>query len=310
MRLQEMYFLCKTALGQWETPNIIEQKRGQQVVDYLFENLGAVNETLRVLEPIPMFHDKIVNFHSLNERLDYGKTRAAIDLQLRTEAIRRLSNIESQLETICEVAESMGYNDTLDGIDVKFPDGLSLDEFAKMTSKLSSVLAQCPTLQFKDASFQLKGVDRGSTWLSFAVIGGAAVALFSGIAALVDKAIMIRSHIATCKQQESQVRQLEDSEQLLHTIIEANKETTKLLVAQVAKEMAEEHGITDPEAIGRQQYALKELTDMMSKGLEIYAAINSAPEVKAVFPPLERQRISEAELKLLEKKSDTELPVS
>ena len=41
------------------------------------------------------------------------------------------------------------------------------------------------------------------------------------------------------------------------------------------------------------------LSDWMSKGLEIHAAIKASPEVKAVFPPLEKQLLSTDEIALL-----------
>ena len=41
------------------------------------------------------------------------------------------------------------------------------------------------------------------------------------------------------------------------------------------------------------------LSDWMSKGMEIYAAIGTPDEVKAVFPPVEFQKLASSTTKML-----------
>lgn len=308
MRLQHMYFLCKQALEQWEDPSW-ETKLlpGSNTVDYyLFSNLGTINNVLQIIEPIPIFHDQINGFHQLAPFLDYGKMTAALAPPMKADVTQRLAHIKNQMETICEVCESLGYEQTMQGVDVKFPDGLSLAEFAKMANRLDGVFAQSPILHKEDVQIRFTMADRGSCWLSFALIGAGAAAALRCIAELTDKAVMIRDHIATCKQQESAARQMEMGEEILRNMIDTHKQMTNLLLQKTAEEMAKEHDITEPEAIERQKHTLKELADMMSMGLEIYGAIAEHTEVKAAFPPVERQRLSDGMLKLLMDKQEND----
>lgn len=299
MRMQEMYYLCKSALDQWQNMRAEELKIGQTVHGYGINNVSEINMCLDILRPIDIFQEDILTYHSINRGLVSGSTTATLQSRELDEAKRILAHIKSQLVTICAVAESMGYEKSIDGLDVKFPDGLSFQEFIGMEEQLLKIFSQCPTIQSNDTSIKLNAVERGSLWLSFAVAGASFAAVMLALSKLVDNALIIRSHLATCKQQESKFRQMEASEELLTNMIHVHKETTRVLVNDLATTMADESSISDPESIERIRFSLNTLSDLMGRGVELYAAIGSSQEVTAAFPPVSAQRLGAEEIKLL-----------
>lgn len=136
-------------------------------------------------------------------------------------------------------------------------------------------------------------------WLTFLVVGGAAVVTLRLIAELVDKALVIRSHYLTTQEQEEKIRTLQLGNDALENAMDINKQITKGLLSKVSGELADEHGISEPEDVVRLQRSVQLMADWMNKGMEVYASIQAPEETKAVFPPIEKQSLPEGVIALL-----------
>ena len=152
---------------------------------------------------------------------------------------------------------------------------------------------------FISIPFIVSAVDVGSIWLSF-VIGGAAIAtVINMVAALVDKALIIRSHYLTTKEQVEKVRSLKLENDILERMEKDFETIGKRLIETHSEELCKQYDVKDPEDLERMKNSLNLLTDWMSKGMEVYASIKSPDEVKSVFPPLETQLLSIDKIALL-----------
>ena len=71
---------------------------------------------------------------------------------------------------------------------------------------------------------------------------------------------------------------------------------------KAGKELATEYNISDPEDIERLKNSIHLLSEWMGRGMEIYAAVESPSETKAVFPSIEKQSLSTSFLSLISDK--------
>ena len=78
-----------------------------------------------------------------------------------------------------------------------------------------------------------------------------------------------------------------------------NETVAQKLLDKVTNELAKDYEISEPEEMGRIKHSVDLLSQWMGKGMEIYAAIQAAPEVKAIFSPVDQQALPPETIKLL-----------
>ncbi len=174
-----------------------------------------------------------------------------------------------------------------------------MSELSKCTKDLDTVFSTCPLFVNQEGTIKFTAVDVGSVWFTFLVVGVAAATTLRLIAELVDKALVVRSHYLTTREQEEKIRSLQLGNDALKNAMDVNKQITKGLLNKVTVELAEEHNISDPEDLGRLKNSIQLMADWMNKGMEVYASIQATAETKAVFPPIEKQTLPEHVVGLL-----------
>lgn len=212
-----------------------------------------------------------------------------------------INHLKRQIITICDLYESMGLSieDDQTGFDVRLPDGISLEGISRCTHDLDLILNKCPIFSNIESTVSFERTDVGSFWLTFGVAGLATFSFLEALSHLIDKAIIIRSHHLTVKEQEIRVRELGLSAEAAESLTKAHAEINEKLLQKAVQELSQEHDVTSPEDQERVRVAIKTLSDWMDKGLQIYPSLSAPKEVKAVFPPLERQSLKESEIKML-----------
>ncbi len=310
MRLQEVYFICKTALVNWAEPQLKEVTFSSPTTmkGYDLENLPALLQLLDSIAPLEFIAqdlDKLQrNVLCIARR---SQKFCCLDSDVRNALVYRMNTIKGKLEVACDIFESVHcdcFDDTRVGFDVKLPPNLSLDVMEQCVHTLDQIFSTCPILRNQDGTIEFAGFDKGSDWLTFIIHGGAAAALLQALAALIDKAVIIRSHILTTRAQTEQLRTLKLKNDILESMVNGFKEIETALVEKETANLAQDYDINDPEDMERLRHSTQSLADLMSKGLEIYAAVGSPDDVKAVFPPLEQQRLSESDIKMLREAND------
>ena len=309
MRVHEMFYLVNTALETWVEPSFSERKVGSEVVSYSCQNAGKIVSLLNPLMPFPIIKEHINTIYSTHDTF-YKGAPGALTKDEKNKIAVSMQKIKSILLTIQSMCEALGVELDSCGFDIKLPPNMALSELSECTKDLNHVFTQCPLLHSDDEQIQFRGVDVGSMWLTFAIIGaGSATAFYilKNIAAMVDSILVIRSHAAVCKQQEELVRQAKLKNDMLQTIVDANKQAIKTLTRKAAEELAAENNLTSNDDIAHIEGSLNKLKEWIDKGLEVYAAVDAPKEVKAVFSPLEMQSLPDFEVKGLEAhKDDTE----
>lgn len=235
---------------------------------------------------------------------EWGEIKKAKNALLRT------------MDDTMDLCEKMGM-DTNDrtGIDIKLPKYHDFSEFVKYVNDIEFVLTKCPFLKTHDETLTFDNVDLGSTWLTFCIIAGSAVAggsvLLNNIVAFVDKCIVIRSHYLTLQKQKHELEQDQRAADEKATISKYLDEMYEKQVDMVITDLEE---ITkckvkneDGDEMGRINLCFEKMGELIDKGLQIRSSVDAPKEAQALFKPLEMKylQISNS-LKLLENKDENE----
>lgn len=306
MRLQEMYYLICNAIENWVEPQFTEHKSDyKQDIIYSCDNAQAIVRLLEPLRILPSVNEEIDVIFSCSKR--FALDPRPYILPKNVDPIRiHMRSIKDNLRAMVDMCETLGVEPHSDGFDVKLPTNITLEELADCTKDLSTIFAQCPLLQHEDGQISLQGVDVGSSWLTFIIRGTGLSVILQNLASLVDKVVHIRSHWLTCKQQEEECKKLGIANEVLEGMVTAHNAVLKKVQENIVEELSAQNNVTEPEDKARLNYSIDLMHKMMDKGLEIYAAIGSADEVKAAFPAVEKQTLPEGLPKLLESAEETD----
>lgn len=298
MRLQEIYYVCKNVIELWPEPAFEEKRATGGAVYYVLKNTGAIVDTLNKLDEATFLAERIERVRMTAIRFQQLEGIATFDGSAKNTFSKEYNELKIGVRTVVDMFWSMNYAQNSDGFDIKLPPNMSLADLSKCAKDLDTIFKQCPILTRLEGAITLTDVDVGSIWLTFA-IAGASVAILKGIAELVDKAMIVRSHYLTTKTQMEAIRGLK----IANDILEQQKNVSivfgNALLEKAASELSEKHSITDPEEMGHVKRSIELLSNWMGKGMEVYAAIQAPPDVKAVFSPIEKQALPEETMKLL-----------
>lgn len=286
MRLQEVYYICKNALDHFTKPEY-QETRNAAGAHYKMTNWPELHSFLDDLSKVPSlthYTDQI--YYALRYQVRSMK-EITLTTSEQSELDKALANLYVALDAIVRLYDGFDFKHINTGFDVKLPDGLSLAQIAEITKDLNEVFSICPLFRQEGDEIAFVSMDIGSTWLSFAAAG---TFLLNRIAAFVNKCLIIKSNWAYIKSQEAQAKMMGMGADYIENMIDMNKEFMKVASRKIAEELCSENGVADPEDMERTRYSVETFGKLMSQGLEIYSAITSSAEEKALFPPLEKQK--------------------
>ena len=271
---------------------------------------NAVGAVTKLLE-IPLFEREA---SELIERIpSFYRTSKIFDVS--NEEWNKISKAQmtllKKMENVIEIYQMTGQEmEEKCGVDIKLPQYSDFSEFAKYISDLELIFTKCPFIKNEEEKLEFENVDIGSTWLTFFVVGSVAVVggsiLLNNIAAFIDKCIVIRSHYLTIQKQKVDLDKEKRTEEEKKVIL---KYIEEMYMKNVDFEMQELENLThvtlkDPEERSRALLTINKMGELIDKGLQVCASLNSPSETKALFEPLEMKYIEISKgLKLLEEKN-------
>lgn len=301
MRLKNMYLLCKRWLldapdDPIKQSNINIPNHGSTVFRML-PDWDAYRKGLQELGRIPALSGQAEKIIAAGnpQRITDGSL-----LLLPSEAQslgKEIGILRERVDTLVSLCESMGYEELEEGqtgFDVMLPPDIPLEDCARCIKDIASIINQYPYLTKEDARVEFKMIDVGSTWLTFFIIGAGAVTLLNAIAHLIDTALIVRSHKISTDQQMETLKRSKIKTETLEAIVKAHDDSKDAILDAYASDLEEKCGeLQDGEQHGHVKLAIDKLSDWMRRGLEIYAAIETDDKTKVLFPPVERQRLSD-----------------
>ncbi len=308
MRLYNIYYMCKSSLPVIGSIERIEVRNvnNNAHTGYKIKNWGAAKVVLAELKKIKCLE---VNIEALCNTLNFVAIDQ-IEPEVTVDSGRKfalaLDDLYVTLQTIVDLYESLELEQNRCGIDVKIPKCSSLKEYMEYLKEIEFVFTQCPYLLMDGEEIKFNNVDVGSQWLSFLVVTAGTFGILNNLARLVDKAVAIKSHIITLKQQEKLLDSMrlknEATEEAIDVFKKMKRITMEEYVADVEAELGE---LKDGEERGKVEKTLEKLVILLDKGVGIYSSIETPNEVKQLFPINEDNLILPDNIvKLLEKKDE------
>lgn len=287
MKLYTIYKICENNLN-----NLMSLKSNPYYAEQKYNITGWIKTKLALeqIYQIDAFKDKALTIYNNVPPMHRESDEWSISFE-NEHFLRSLNELRYELTGVIKVYQSFGFKQEELGIDIKMPEG-NFSEFNANIKALHFVFTQCPILKVPDSDIKFNNVDVGSTWLTFFLIGSGSIILAKNIAALVDKAIILKSHLLSLKQQEELLR----TSKIKNDMLEASKQTFDLLretfTNQVLNDLESENiKYENPEERDKTKLALEKLSELLDKGMEIHATIDSSQELQLLFPPLETSNL-------------------
>lgn len=287
MRLYTIYRICESNIE-----NLMSFKKIYNFAEskYEIENWVKTKTALEQIYQIDAFKEKALKIYNGVPAMCREEDTWSIG-EKESAFIIEIEELQYEVNGVIKVYQSFGFAQEELGIDIKMPQG-DFNEFNANLKSLQFIFSQCPILKVEDSEIKFNNVDVGSTWLTFFLVGSGAVILAKNIAALVDKALILKSHLLILKQQEEVLR----TSKIKNDLLESSQQTFDLLREQYIEQVLNDLESGDikygnPEERDKTKVSLEKLSELLDKGMEIHASIDSSKEIQMLFPPLETNNL-------------------
>ena len=300
MKLRNVYILCRDNIDKITDVNF-EEEISKIARRY---NVSYWNECYNVLVKlysIECFKEVVNEIYSLVSPFTIKRDDFVIDYDNGNQLKIKLRELSEKMRTIVDFYGMVFKKQVEVGFDVKLAECDDLNDFANQVNELKFIIQQCPFLKVQDSDIKFGNVDVGSTWLTFLVCGTAATMLLKNLAALIDKAIIIKSHILTCKEQQERLKTIQIKNEIAEEVSDALEKLKNQELSDCVLELGNklEIELRDGEEEDRARRSIEKLAELIERGMQIYTSIDAPEEVKAVFPAMEVSSLPTDTLKML-----------
>lgn len=306
LRFYNTYYLCKNLIDIFSKTRVVTQETNKS---YYINCWDEYVDALNAMKQIPMFEEAALKIYETIPVFVRRKERPLIDNVTKNTFVNLNNSLEAQMRTVIKLYESMELNNDKNGIDVKIPQCENLKEYTWYLKELDFVFTQCPYLLCDNEQIQFFNVDVGSNWLSFLIkvsgVSSAANTILNHLAIVMDKALVLKSHYNTLKQQEEMLRTSKTKNEIAEENLDTLKTLKAIYLQQATSALAEEISpLNDGEQQGKVEKSLEKLVELLDKGVEIYASIDTPKEVQVLFPTIgDNKKLSDSILKFIEDKN-------
>lgn len=308
MRLYNIYYICKTALG--DLKNVSKESLNNGSVRVI--GWPACRNSLATLGTLDFIKQEVNDVYEALNPIDREKTNPDVGNNTYSSFNSAVKKLIVKIEAVIDLYESMKEGDSKPGLDIKIPPCDDLKEYINILKEIDFVFSQCPYLKHEDEELRYNGTDVGSDWITFTLVMAdiTAVAaggfyIFNNLAHLINKAIALKANFATFKMQEEALESIKQKNEVGRETIEVFEQMKKMTYEKYVNELAEEIGSTkDGEEEGKVEKSLEKLANLIDKGVEIYTSIETPKEIKVLFPFSEKQEaLPDGLMKYLEDKN-------
>lgn len=305
MRFYNNYVICKKLVNNI-IPDYEQKDYANGTTTFIIKNWRQIKNSIEELYSLSFLRNAIDNIYQTLSVYDRNLELPEITDTSYEIFVEKTRILSAKMKAVIELYESFGHKEVKNGIDIKMPDYKELADYIDALKDIDFVLSQCPYLNSVDEKIEFNNVDVGSTWLSFIVICGTGFYILNNLAKIVDKAIAIKSHIATYKQQAEMLEEIRQKNHMGSEVIDTFKEMKSITLKMYVSELKSEIGpLEDGEEEGKVEKCLEKLANLMNQGVEIYTSIDTPKEIKMLFPMSEDNKILSDDLvKLLEDKEN------
>lgn len=260
---------------------------------YYATNLSSLREAILNLEDVDILKNEIeaIKKTSLFSHSADAFFFSASDDTILKEAVRQLRN---GLEYLLRYSDQIEMPEN--GLNIKLPEIENFDDLTKVSKEFKRAI-EIPIIdQQQGGQVKIETADSGSIWLTVSVGCIAAVNL---VGAICWSAAVIRKKMAEARIFEAQAKTLELKNEMMVTLIEAQKVQMKNILDGEAKEIADNHySLTDGEAIARLKMSIETVSELIDKGVKILPTSDDSKTTK-LFPDYSALNLIESTIRQL-----------
>lgn len=285
MKLYNVYRLCKQNIEKF---NGYVAKKNEKTGLYIIYNWNNIKQSLELIKKIPSFRNCVNDYIYSVPVLVRENVSAEFDHTTAQKVNSKLNVIINKMQIIIDLYESMNLGDGGNGIDIKMPPCDDLKDYISYLKDIEFIFSQCPFLQCENEILKFESVDVGSNWLRLTIAATSTCMILSNTAALVDKALVLRSHYVAIRQQEEILKSQQNKNELSKEIIESYKFLHDTYMDAAISILEKDLGdLKDPEERDKAERSLEKLVDLLDKGCEIYATLDAPQEIQVLFPEVQ-----------------------
>lgn len=273
---------------------------------YYLSDWGRMLDILHKLEKLSWLEKNIFNVYSLFSQYELEKSELNVSSDKYYKLLNQVTVILNDLDAVCRLYESLGYQENDNNLDILLPEGIDLAELSSITHELELIFQQCPFINMEGKVGQVAKMDVGSMWL---VLAGTTVFLRE-IGNFIDFSLKVKSKKIALEEQQERLRTRELKNDVLQTMCTALEQIADLEIKDCISELENKSSVKleGPEEESRLLMCADKLNAIIDKGVHLYASINSDSEIQAIFP--EQQEIPlifSMKEKLLEDKENQDI---
>ena len=206
MKLYNVYRLCKENIISLEIANFKkDSKNGVYTISYW----PSIKKALDIIKQIPMFKQIINDYINSVPVLVRENVSPQVDPTTAQNINSKLKIITDKMNAVIELYESMNLGDDGTGIDIKLPPCDNLKDYIAYLKDIDFIFSQCPFLQCENEILKFQSVDVGSNWIKLTLATASTCMILNNTAALMDKALILRSHYISIQQQEEVLKSVQ-----------------------------------------------------------------------------------------------------
>lgn len=286
MKLYNVYRICKRNIDFFENIKIIKDENN--VNTFKIINWKEIETKLNIIRKIPILKEYVDCYFDIIPIFIREKSILEFSNTIASRLTSQQKNICDRINTIIDLYESMNLGDGGNGIDIKMPPCDDLKDYITYLKDIEFIFSQCPFLQCENEILKFESVDVGSNWLRLTIAAASTCMVLNNTAALVDKALILRSHYISIRQQEEILKSQQNKNELSKEIIESYKFLHDTYMDAAVSILEKDLGnLKDPEERDKAERSLEKMVDLLDKGCEIYATLDSPDEIQALFPELQ-----------------------
>ena len=278
MKLYNVYRLCKEYLISLE---VAKFRKDDKSGLFTISSWSFVQECLDCVKKIPSFKNDVNDYIYSVPVLVREDVSPLVDNSTAQKINSKLKIITDKMNAIIELYENMNLGEHDNGLDIKLPPCDDLKD-------IDFIFSQCPFLQCENEILKFGSVDVGSNWIKLTLAATSTCVILNNAAALVDKALVLRSHYVSIQQQEEMLKSI----QLKNELTSAQIETFNLLrqtymdatISLLENDLIK---LENPEERDKAERSLNKLAELLDKGAEIYATLDAPEEIQALFPEIQ-----------------------
>lgn len=284
MKLYNVYRLCK------ENLNVLQSAKFRKTESGLFVNpaWSFIQKNLDTIKKIPSFKTCINDYINSVPVLVRENVSPQVDPSTAQKINSKLLNIIDKMDVIIELYESMNIKNGENGLDIKLPPCDDLEDYISYLKDIEFIFSQCPFLQCENEILKFGSVDVGSNWIKLTLATASTCMILNNTAALMDKALILRSHYVSIQQQEEILKSIQLKNELTTSQIDTFNLLRKTYMDTTISLLENDLGKLDnPEERDKAERSLEKLELLLDKGCEIYATLDAPQEVQALFPEIQ-----------------------